>query len=83
MKVQSVDVILERIDIATERSPIAVFYAQNDGALGLAAVFASTVDTQRKIKTGCSELVGVFNQTENRYDTKKFLKKALANIKRL
>jgi hypothetical protein len=75
MTVQTVEMIKDRISIATEESPVAVFSIYEQGFKKLDAVFASTVQTQKRIKMSCSDLVGVFHQDSENISKK--LRKAL------
>ena len=62
MTILSTQLIIDRIKVATTRSPIAVFKTP-DGRLD--ALFASTLVTHRRIKAGDPFLIGVFNSTMN------------------
>lgn len=62
MTISTVEVIMERVKTAYKDSPIAVFYA-DDGSLD--AMFAATIETQKRIRTDEQNLVGVFHRYMN------------------
>lgn len=61
MSISTVEIIMGRIESATENSPIAVFKLEEKcGKLN--AVFGDTVITQQQIKSGHKDLIGVFHK---------------------
>ncbi len=64
MTIQTIEIIMSRIDVANPASPIAVFECGKRDSLN--AVFADTVETRRWIKRGKDyfgyNLIGVFDR---------------------
>lgn len=60
MTIATVDTILERVKSATSKSPIAVFKCNVFGHFN--AVFANTVETQRRIRSGDPAYIGTFDK---------------------
>lgn len=71
MSIMTVDLIMERIKIATPDSPIAVFRSAIIGQLD--AVFAETVETRRVIRSAEKQLVGVYHRGMELSCVEKFL----------
>lgn len=71
MAVLDVDSIIEKIKIAEQDSPIAVFLGPYRDRLN--AVFAHTVETQRWIRDGVHPLVGVYHNKMNIEQIRRFL----------
>ena len=61
MTQSTLDLIMDRISVATNESPIAVFKVNGK----LDALFASTAETKQLLSTKPSNLVGVFYNTMN------------------
>ena len=57
----TIDRIMDRVFIATKRSPIAVFYKPQKGTSNLVAVFGATIKTKQLMKD--RDFVGMFDQT--------------------
>ena len=71
MSIMTVDLIMEKIKIATPESPIAVFKCDIIGQLD--AVFAETVETRRVIRSAEKQLVGVYHKGMELSCVEKFL----------
>ena len=56
------EVIVDRIWVASKKSPIAVFQCAKEGLLD--AVFADTIQSRREIKSGRG-LIGVYDKSMN------------------
>ena len=78
MSYSTVSIILERISVATPRSPLVVFTVEDKPGF-LRVAFASTVTSQQEIKTG-KGLVGVFARTSQVYDIQKLLEDSVCPI---
>lgn len=62
MSISTVEIIMGRIESATDKSPIAVFrLAKKCGKLK--AVFGATAITQQQINSGHKDLIGVFHKS--------------------
>ena len=57
---ESFSVTKERIRAATKKSQIAIFAVQTITGVVFNVVFASTVQTSRKIRSGTSDFVGCY-----------------------
>jgi hypothetical protein len=69
---------MERIEAATERSPIAVFETTNDyGRPALLSVFAGTIETHRMISENDLPLVGIYHGSQDKKVVQKQLLDAL------
>ena len=76
MTVSTNEVILGRIKEAGVSSPIAVFKIKSDYGTDLDAVFANTVVTQRKIKSGDKSLVGIYDNSMDKSKIRRDLTEA-------
>lgn len=72
MSTTSVPVTIDRIMLATPSSPIAVF--RSHVHLQLETRFANTIVTQRVIRRGHPDLVGVFSREDADLDLRELLK---------
>lgn len=74
----TVEKTMERIEAATELSPIAVFETTNDdGQPALLSVFAGTIETHRMISENELPLVGIYHSTQDKRIVQKQLLDAL------
>ena len=62
MSIDNPKSILNRIMVASEESPIAVFKTSEEGCLE--ALFADTTGTRKRVSSGVN-LVGLFDQSMN------------------
>ena len=63
MSLANIPLIMIRIQVATEDSPIAVFKTHAGQRNKLESLFAKTIKTEARIKKDYKNLVGVFNKT--------------------
>ncbi len=69
MSISTIEVIRLRIDVATPKSPIAVFKMPvRTNAGHLEAVFGSTIDTHRSVEQGDPMFVGYFHNGQDKQD---------------
>ncbi|MGB4498520.1 MAG: hypothetical protein WBI40_07465 [Methylococcaceae bacterium] len=77
-----ISVIMDRISVASEISPIAVFKStsskKDSDFPKLNAVFANTVQTQFLIKNELGEFIGVFTKNDDKEKVKSTLGLAAA-----
>lgn len=67
MTLATIDVILDRISIATSASPIAVFqHTDKSRKSQLVVCFANTVKTRNLIRTQEDTLVGIYDKSLSR-----------------
>ena len=61
--ISGIERVMDRISVATEHSPIAVFKTTDEfDNSALLSVFANTVETQKMIAAGKYDFVGEFDQ---------------------
>jgi hypothetical protein len=77
MTIQTMDCVIDRIEISTEQAPIAVFWAPDvlskNGKPGLNCMYANTIETQRWMQEGSYPLLGIFDGSMDEEKTRKTL----------
>jgi len=76
MSISSINVIMRRIDVATIKSPIAVFTIPEE-RIKLNAVFGATKVTKDAVIKNNDTFVGMYNRTMDTTLIRKELRKAL------
>lgn len=80
MSISTVEIIIGRIDSASEKSPIAVFKLPNPDGEKLEAVFGATTATMQRIKSGDKLFLGNYHNGMDREQTKANLKNAARKL---
>ncbi len=65
MSLSTIQQILLRVEVATEKSPIAIFRTPAALTERLDSMFADTIYSKRYIKSNQEDLIGIFDKSTN------------------